>query len=210
LVHVEYPMPVAMRTVKEWMSELNRLPHLFINHMQRTRGLIGSHVIEVVMLRHEAVNRFVTSFNALGAKVIWEQRQDLQADKTVPDADPLLASRKDPHEQVILDTVKLLIWSRESGPLLGPGVGLQTVQILDPPHKERVWQTKLCRRALEREITLPAETISLLQKTELLSNCITVADCTHHAPQRMGKDGPRHDYERDWGWVLRWGFMSVV
>jgi hypothetical protein len=78
---------------------------------------------------------------------------------------------------------------------------LQMVQILGPLHKERVWHTKLRRRASEREITLPAEMTSLLQKTELLSNCITVVNCTRPAPRPRGKDGPRFEYERDQGWV---------
>ncbi len=112
-----------MRAVKEWTSELHKLPHLFINLMRQMRRLIDFHAINVVMLTHEVFNRFVMSFDALDTKGIWEQRRCLQADKTVPDADPLLASRKDPHKQVILvNTIKLPIWSRESGPLLGPGV----------------------------------------------------------------------------------------
>ncbi len=201
MAHVEYPTPVTMRAMKEWTSELHKLPRLFINLMRQAHQLIGVHAIDVVMLTHEAFDRFVTSINALGAKGIWEQRQCLQVDKTVPDADPLLTSRKNPHEQVILNPNKLPIWSRESGLLLGPGVGLQTVQILGPLHKERVWHTKLRRCASEREITLSVETTSLLQKTELLSNCIMAADCTRCAPRWMGKDGLRHDYERDWGWV---------
>jgi hypothetical protein len=51
------------------------------------------------MLVHEAFDY------ALGAKGICEQRQCLQVDKTVPDTDPLLLSRKDPHEQLILNTI---------------------------------------------------------------------------------------------------------
>jgi hypothetical protein len=97
--------------------------------------------------------------------------------------------------------MKYLIRSSKSGPLLGPGVELQMAQILGPLNKERVSHTKLHRRTSEREITLPAETSSLLKKTDLLNNCIMVADITHCDPWRMGEDGPRHDYERDRGWV---------
>jgi hypothetical protein len=77
---------------------------------------------------------------------------------------------------------------------------LQTGQIFCPLHKERVAHTKLCHRALEREITHLTETISL-QKTELLDYSMTVADFAGIAPRRMGNDGPRHEvgksnYER--------------
>ncbi len=201
LVHVEYPMPVAMWAETERMSELHKFPCLIINLLRQTRCLVGFHAIDIVMLNYKAFDCFVLRFNALVAKGIWEQTQCLQADKTVPDADLLLASRKDPREQLMLNRIKFPIWSSKSGPLPGPGVGLQMVQILGPLHKERVWHIKLYCRTLEREITPWAKTSSLLQKTDHLNNCITVANFTHRAPPWMGKDGPRHDYESDWGWV---------
>jgi hypothetical protein len=118
LVHVEYPMLVAMRAVKEQTSELHKLPCLPINLVNRMHQLIGFHAIEVVMLMHEVFDCFLKSFNALGTKGIWEQRWHLQADETVPDGDPLLMLRKDPHEQLMLNRMKLLIGSSKSGLLL--------------------------------------------------------------------------------------------
>jgi hypothetical protein len=112
LVHVEYPR-VVMGAKKEQTSELHSLLHFIINILRHTCCLIRFHAIDVVMLlTHKAIDCFVTSFNALGAKGVWEQRQCLQADKTVSDADPLLASRKDPHEQLMLNRMKLPIESR--------------------------------------------------------------------------------------------------
>jgi hypothetical protein len=181
--------------------ELHKLPRPIINLLRRMHCLVGFHAIDVVMLMRKAFDRFVTSFNALGTKGIQEQRQHLQADKTVLDADPMLAARKDPHKQLMFNRMKYPIWSRKSGRLLGPGVGLQMVQVLGPLHKERLLHTKLHPRASKREITLPAETSSLLKKTDLLNKCMTVAEFTRRAPRQMGKDGPRHDYERDRGWI---------
>jgi hypothetical protein len=147
------------------------------------------------------------SFNALVAKGHLEHRRGLQEDNRVPDAHPLLAWRKGPHEQLILDRMELPIGSRKIGELIQPGVGLQMGQIFCPLHKERVAHTKLlCCCASERKITHLTETISLLQKTELLEDSITVADFAQSAPQQMGNIGPRHEvhksnYEGDQGWV---------
>jgi hypothetical protein len=74
----------------------------------------------------------------------------------------------------------------------------------------REWRTPNSAAVSWREITLLTETISLLQKTELLDNSITVADLACRTPRQMGKDGPRHDYERDWGWAWRKGNMRAV
>jgi hypothetical protein len=76
-------------------------------------------------------------------------------------------------------------------------------KILCPFYKERVVHTKLCCHASEREIAQPMELIVLLQKTELLENSISVADFAQSTPRQMGNNGPRHNYERDWGWAWR-------
>ncbi len=146
LVHVEYPTPVTMGAKKELMSELHELPRLGINLLHRTRCLVGSLAINVVKLLHEAPDCSETSFNALGAKGIPEQRQCLQEDEHVFEAAPHLALNKDLHEQLILDGMDLPIGSSIVGPLFRLGAGLQTRQILLPLHKERVVHTELrCR-----------------------------------------------------------------
>jgi hypothetical protein len=149
LVHVEYPTPATMEAKKERTSELHELPHLIINLLRRTHCLVGFLAINILVLFHEAPDCAEMSFNALGAKGTLKHQQHLQEDDCFSDADPLLASSKDPHEQLILDRMELLIGSSKVGPLFSPGVGLQTRQILLPPHKERVAYTKLHRRVLE-------------------------------------------------------------
>ncbi len=84
------------------------------------------------MLAHEVSDCSEMSSNALGAKGIPKHQQCLQEDERVPDADLLLASRNDPHEQLILNRIRMVLpfGSSKVGKLCQPGVGLQTGQIL--------------------------------------------------------------------------------
>ncbi len=111
LVYVEYPMLVAMGAKKEWTSELHELPHLVTYLLGCTCCLICLLAINGLKLVHEVHDHYEMSFYPLGAKGHLEHQQHLQEDDCVPDVDPLLALRKDPHEQLIL-----IGWSCPLGP----------------------------------------------------------------------------------------------
>jgi hypothetical protein len=69
-------------------------------------------------------------------------------DVSMLDVDPLLALRKNKHEQLMLnDMMELPIGSIKDGPLLRPGGGLEMGKILRPPQEESVAHTKLRRCA---------------------------------------------------------------
>jgi hypothetical protein len=108
--------------------------------------------------------------------------------------------------------MKLIFSSQGDGTLLQhqPGVCLQPGKLLYPLQKEADWHTKLRSSAVERETMHLLEAITLLQKQELLNNSIPLLYLAQSAPRRKNNDGPRHNYERDWGWAWRWGNMSVV
>ncbi len=54
------------------------------------------------------------------------------------------------------------------------------------------------------------EVMTLLQKQELLNDSILLSYLAQSTPRRTNNDGPKHNYEQDWGWAWRWGNMSVV